>query len=78
MPARGAKPHPNSRIQVVGRSSNFTKGRPGAQRRAVAPYPCPRCRKRMYGDEVIDFGTVEVDGVKHTGKYHRNCPEVKK
>lgn len=67
------------KINERSRVTLIDKKKPVAQggRRVVAPYPCPKCKKRMYADEVIDFGTVVIDGERKTGKHHRDCQEVK-
>jgi len=65
--------NPRSRIVKVG---NRVDGRTKPERRTVAVYPCPYCKKRMYADEVIDFGTSFVDDELQTGKFHRECKKA--
>jgi uncharacterized protein YlaI len=62
-----------SRVTLIDKRKPVTK----EGRRSVATYPCPKCKKRMFADEVIDFGTIVVDGERKTGKYHRDCQEGK-
>lgn len=68
------KINPRSRLKVVGRQIDG-KPRVKQERRRVSDRCCPRCSDWMYADQIIDIGTIEVNGIRHTGRHHRTCEE---